>query len=317
MKVVLRNSITLETACDESGNFAFEGVPSGKYTIELPEKGMGQVVEVPDGDTVSVEFQLPEPAEPEEEHTEEPSKPEEEPKPVEPEEPEHKTEEETPEEHPQPIERWTYKVEQTGIGPGFGVIRCSVKGRKGVKIRVWADGWSGETVESGSKPEYGPYACELSPLGSGRYYLSAEELGIDRIIVNLDGVHVVWVTFAPAQAEPEKEEKLEDEEKSTPVSPVHGPAKEELYLFLAEVPIQKSDLLMLMNYISKFSPKVGDSVEEAGKSEKVVVISGSVDDALRQILEGEGAKVCFAAPPFSGNLEEALSSGDATAFCEG
>lgn len=317
LKVVLRNSITLETACDESGNFAFEGVPSGKYTIELPEKGMGQVVEVPDGDTVSVEFQLPEPAEPEEEHTEEPSKPEEEPKPVEPEEPEHKTEEETPEEHPQPIERWTYKVEQTGIGPGFGVIRCSVKGRKGVKIRVWADGWSGETVESGSKPEYGPYACELSPLGSGRYYLSAEELGIDRIIVNLDGVHVVWVTFAPAQAEPEKEEKLEDEEKSTPVSPVHGPAKEELYLFLAEVPIQKSDLLMLMNYISKFSPKVGDSVEEAGKSEKVVVISGSVDDALRQILEGEGAKVCFASPPFSDNLEKALSSGKCTAFCEG
>ncbi len=72
-----------------------------------------------------------------------------------------------------------------------------------------------------------------------------------------------------------------------------------------------------MNYISKFSPRVGDSIEEAGNAEKVIVVSDSQDETLKQILESDGAKVCFASPPFSENLGKAVSSEEADIFCKG
>jgi hypothetical protein len=333
LRVILRNSTTTETTCDEEGNFGFANLHQGEYVVEIPEKGLSQKVEVQGGVTISVEFEISAPVSPAEEQPEQPEKPEEGPKPPEPQEPVHEPEgpqepthgpEEPQEEHnaeeeEHPSEKWTFNVEQGGVGPGFGVIRCSVEGRKGVKIRVWTDGWDGMVQESGSKPEYGPYACELSPLGSGKYYLSADELGVEKIPINLDGVHVVWVTFRPETEKPrEQPEEPRERGKGTPhATVVHEERKGKLYLFLAEVPLQKSDLLSMMNYISRFSPEVGDNLEEAGKAENVLVISSAPDEPLRQILESEGAKVCFASPPFSETLEKAISLGEALVFCGG
>jgi len=89
---------------------------------------------------------------------------------------------------------WGWQVTDGGRSPGFGVVRCRVKGRADQKVRLWADGWEGVTQRTGSKPEYGTDACEFAPLGAGRYRVQPD--GIDTMSeVTLDGSRVMWVTF--------------------------------------------------------------------------------------------------------------------------
>lgn len=90
---------------------------------------------------------------------------------------------------------WGWQVADGGPGPGFGVVRCRVKGRPEAKVRLWTAGWDGMTQRTGSKPEYGPDVCEFAPLGPGRY--NAQPEGLDVIAeINVDGARVVQVTFA-------------------------------------------------------------------------------------------------------------------------
>lgn len=96
---------------------------------------------------------------------------------------------------------WGWEVTDGGASPGFGVIRCRVKGRPNVPVALWTGGWSGMTQRTGSKSEYGADACEFAPLGAGRYQLQPE--GIDVIAeVAIDGRRVVWVTFSENAAAP-------------------------------------------------------------------------------------------------------------------
>jgi hypothetical protein len=89
---------------------------------------------------------------------------------------------------------WTWELADGGPGPGFGVVRCSVDGIVDLPIRLWTEGWSGMIQFTGSKPEYGPYACEFAPLGGGRYTIEPEGLEV-QAQVNVDGSRVLWVEF--------------------------------------------------------------------------------------------------------------------------
>ncbi|MGQ9839477.1 MAG: MSCRAMM family protein [Anaerolineae bacterium] len=92
------------------------------------------------------------------------------------------------------VSGWVWEVTDGGASPGFGIVRCRVKGRTGVPVRLWTTGWEGLVQLTGSKAEYGPDACEFAPLGVGRY--SVQPQGADIVAeVNVDGRRVQWVTF--------------------------------------------------------------------------------------------------------------------------
>ena len=90
---------------------------------------------------------------------------------------------------------WGWQVTDGGASPGFGVVRCRVKGRADQRVRLWMAGWEGMLQRTGSKPEYGRDVCEFAPLGVGKYL--AQPDGIDAVAeLTVDGSRVMWITFA-------------------------------------------------------------------------------------------------------------------------
>jgi hypothetical protein len=96
---------------------------------------------------------------------------------------------------------WGWQVEDGGPGPGFGVVRCRVKGRSDQAVRLWTVGWAGLSQRTGGKPEYGLDVCEFAPLGAGTYCVQPD--GVEaRAEAVVDGGRVVWVTFTESSAQP-------------------------------------------------------------------------------------------------------------------
>ena len=95
---------------------------------------------------------------------------------------------------------WGWQLRDGGSSPGFGVVRCQVTGKPDVALRLWTPGWNGLVQRTGSKLEYGPDACEFSPLGSGSYFIQPVDGAIDnlpalRASLTLDGSRVLWITY--------------------------------------------------------------------------------------------------------------------------
>jgi hypothetical protein len=96
---------------------------------------------------------------------------------------------------------WGWQVTDGGASPGFGVVRCRVKGRTDQRVRLWTAGWEGMMQRTGSKPEHGSDACEFAPLGAGKY--KAQPDGVDATAeLAVDGSRVVWITFAEQATKP-------------------------------------------------------------------------------------------------------------------
>ncbi|MEJ5199024.1 MAG: carboxypeptidase-like regulatory domain-containing protein, partial [Anaerolineae bacterium] len=118
---------------------------------------------------------------------------------------------------------WGWQASDGGASPGFGVVRVRVTGRTGLPVRLWTTGWSGMTQRTGSKPEYGPDACEFAPLGAGTYKVQPE--GIAAVAeVKVDGSRVVWITFVenvPAAVAPH-ESVLSGRVRTAAGAPVAG-----------------------------------------------------------------------------------------------
>ena len=100
---------------------------------------------------------------------------------------------------------WSWQLSDGGASPGFGVVRCRVKGKPDVALRLSAEGWPGIIQRTGSKMEYGPDACEFAPLGAGRYFLQPvdgliERLSASQASLNVDGSRVIWITYSPSKA---------------------------------------------------------------------------------------------------------------------
>ncbi len=96
---------------------------------------------------------------------------------------------------------WGWQLTDGGSGPGFGMVRCRVTGRPNLPVRLWSAGWSGMTLRTGSKPEFGPDVCEFAPLGASTYKVQPE--GIKAVAeVPVGGSRVVWLTFVESAMPP-------------------------------------------------------------------------------------------------------------------
>ncbi len=98
---------------------------------------------------------------------------------------------------------WGWEVTEGGPGPGFGIIRCRVKGKPDLPVRLWTVGWAGMTQRTGSKVEFGNDACEFAPLGAGVYTVQPEGIEV-KAEARLDGGQALWVTFAETTVQPSR-----------------------------------------------------------------------------------------------------------------
>ncbi len=96
---------------------------------------------------------------------------------------------------------WGWQIADGGSGPGFGMVRCRVTGRPDLPVRLWSAGWSGMSLRTGSKPEFGNDVCEFAPLGASTYKVQPE--GIKAVAeVPVDGSRIVWLTFIESATPP-------------------------------------------------------------------------------------------------------------------
>ena len=89
---------------------------------------------------------------------------------------------------------WEAKASPAGSMPGFSVVRVEVEGMRALPIYIWKEDWEGMMRRTGSKPEYGDFAAEFSPLGPGHYMVEPEGIGV-WMDVELTGLEVVWIDF--------------------------------------------------------------------------------------------------------------------------
>ena len=89
---------------------------------------------------------------------------------------------------------WEAEVSHAGPMPGYSVVRVEVEGMAELPVHIWKEDWEGMMRRTGSKPEYGPYVLEFSPLGVGRYMVEPEGLGL-WADVELTGLEAVWIHF--------------------------------------------------------------------------------------------------------------------------
>jgi len=98
-----------------------------------------------------------------------------------------------------PPTNWTVAITKNTSGTvptnaGRSVIIVSVIDRPALTVRIYTADWSGTTNRTGTKPEYGPFACEFAPLRAGTYTVEPEGLGIRRSVW-VDGVGTARVEF--------------------------------------------------------------------------------------------------------------------------
>lgn len=81
----------------------------------------------------------------------------------------------------------------TGI---WSVIVVRVLGQPGVPVRITGGGGWSATCTTGTKPEFGPDACEFGGLWPGSYYLQPEGADI-QLEIEMDGLGAAEVHFQP------------------------------------------------------------------------------------------------------------------------
>ncbi len=174
MWVILRSAAyAVDTYTDEQGRFRLENLPKGKYRLSLPGTEIVRLGIELDGRN-HVELTIGQP-------------------PI----------ELKPEPVPSPDSSggdWHVWVEDIGEASGFSIIRVSVQGKARLPVRIFAEGWEGVVRETGSKPEYGPFALEFAPLGPGKYVIQPEGLDV-KAVVELAANQILQVTFRPVDAQ--------------------------------------------------------------------------------------------------------------------
>ncbi len=250
--------INLIRRIDEKGTFEFTHLPPGTYTLWVENSDIREEGIHLDGrNAVEIRMEIPPP---------EPSEP-----------------------------TWVYTVEDGGPSPGFGIVRCEVHGRTDLPVRLWADGWPGTVRRTGSKPEYGPYACEFAPLGSGKYYIEPEGLGV-RATVHVDGHRILWVRFR---------------EGERPHVTAHTlPAKAyDLYLWPTRKPTTRQEFDAVLQYVARFRPEIGQDVEEAKRARAVLLLGERLSPRQEEILQRAGTQIVRVPEQWDAVLRELVKRG--------
>jgi hypothetical protein len=164
MRVILRSAAyAADGYTDGEGSFRIERLPAGAYRLSVPGAGIVQLgIELDGKNHVELEIGKPE------------------------------TQPETPGETAR--EGWRVRVEDAGSHPGLSLIRVSVEGMTDLPVRIYTEGWEGFSRRTGSKPEYGPFALEFSPLSPGQYIIEPQDLGV-QARVKLESNQALTVVF--------------------------------------------------------------------------------------------------------------------------
>jgi len=79
------------------------------------------------------------------------------------------------------------------------IIVVSVMDQAALPVRLFTPYWTGTVNRTGTKPEYGPFACEFAPLQAGEYTIEPEGLGIRRTVW-VDGIGRARLEFRKLEA---------------------------------------------------------------------------------------------------------------------
>jgi hypothetical protein len=92
---------------------------------------------------------------------------------------------------------WVGKVVSNSSGQGANgissVVVVRVLGAKGLPVEISSDGWNAVAL-TGTKPEYGPFACEFGGLWPGTYTVRPQGLGAS-VELTMDGQGLAIVEF--------------------------------------------------------------------------------------------------------------------------
>jgi hypothetical protein len=92
---------------------------------------------------------------------------------------------------------WVGKVVSNGSGQGANgissVVVVRVPGAKGLPVEISSGGWNAVAL-TGTKPEYGPFACEFGGLWPGTYTVRLQGLGAS-VELTMDGQGLAVVEF--------------------------------------------------------------------------------------------------------------------------
>ncbi len=96
--------------------------------------------------------------------------------------------------------RWRGRIVSQTEGGGFmGGLVVQVAGVAGLPVEISTEGGWSATAVTGSKPEYGPFACEFAGLSPDNYYITPQGLGVSLWITLKEG-ETVTVEFTPSDA---------------------------------------------------------------------------------------------------------------------
>ena len=190
--------------------------------------------------------------------------------------------------------------------PGFSTVRVEVQGSKNLPVRIWKDDWDGLLQLTGSRPDFGEFALEFSPLGPGIYMIEPEGLDIFTD-VELTGLEAVWVSFrslsqatspnivsALTLRQPQKftPPQSSSTQTSPPVltvppvviadaappvatqlsSPPKGAGGRETYLWVDNQALSGALLTALLRYVAEKQPGVGSRMHEATQARRVQIL---------------------------------------------
>ncbi len=180
---------------------------------------------------------------------------------------------------------------------GVSWVRCSVEGQPGAAVHLAPAEASLDaavlTEETGSRPDYGPFFCELGPLKAGWYRLEVEGIGIP-IDLWLDGRASAAVAFAPVEplAPPESVEKLPH------------------VLLLGQLMGHQGNFLALTRYVAKFGAVVTFDPQEAARAGHAILIGSTalVGADVEQRLQAAGVRVERAQGDIAARLDAATNA---------
>lgn len=184
---------------------------------------------------------------------------------------------------------WEAEVTSAGSMPGYSLVRVEVEGMSELPVHIWKDDWEGMMRRTGSKPDYGPYVLEFSPLGPGRYMIEPEGLGL-WTDVELTGLEALWVHFRKQNLPlgstqvrpitvPDEAPVLIPKGEFVPAPPQPSAVDTSHYVYIYEAVTQIEELVALLRYVAEHRPAVGRDRWAAFEAEQVTIIGGA-DGAL-------------------------------------